>query len=357
MAAPDTMTASPDGRPSAGHRATANALAIAWLLLVAIAAALVAWLFANAEDTRSRRQVSRTQVEVPVDAFGMPRPVATATVPIRAGAEAAEAAIKPADVQLIDRASVGPLPRIGSDGRQPWRVYSRAFAAPDTKPRVSVLFTGLGLRADVTQQAIDKLPSDVSFAFSPYAEKLEDWIGKARGSGHEILLGLGLEPVNFPQHDPGPYTLLTSLTPAENIARLEWVMSRATGYVGLVGEFGSKFSTSVNYLLPPMEQMKRRGLLYVDSRASPDTVASRLARDLGVPRVWNDRFVDREANRAAIDARLLEVERIARLNGQAVAFAQPYPVSIDRVITWLAGLEQKGIAVAPITAIANRQAD
>lgn len=360
MAAPDLMApADEERRPI--RMAKANALPIAWLLLLAAAAGLIAWLFANAEDTRSRQQVSKAKVEVPVLAPGAARPAQQRPgAPAGGGAQAApapEPTIRGPDPLLIENATAGPLPRVATDGRQPWRVYSRAFAAPETKPRIALVVTGLGLRTEITQQAIEKLPGEVSLAFSPYADKLQEWTSKARAEGHETLLGLGMEPANFPQHDPGPYTLLTSVGGPENVARLEWVMSRSTGYVGLVAEFGSRFATSVNYLLPVLEQMKRRGVMLVDSRASTDSVAARLARDLGLPRAMNDRFIDREPARAAVDARLVELERLARLHGQAVGFLQPLPVSLERIAAWVPSLEQKGIVLAPITAVANRQPD
>ena len=71
---------------------------------------------------------------------------------------------------------------------------------------------------------------------------------------------LPLEPLNYPQHDPGPYTLLTTLSEQENLARMESVMASAQGYVGLVGEFGSRFTTRSTTMLPVLEQVKRRGL-------------------------------------------------------------------------------------------------
>src|SRR5260221_514621 len=163
-------------------------------------------------------------------------------------------------------------------------------------------------------------------------------------------MDLPLEPLNFPQHDPGPYTLLTTLSTSENSARLEWVLSRGTGYIGVVGEFGSRFSTSAKYLLPVFEVLKRRGVMYVDAKASPDSVGGRVARDMGVPRALNDRVIDSEGGRTAIDAKLAEIERMARGSGQAVAFASPYPITVDRLLAWLPAAQQKGYVIAPVSA-------
>jgi polysaccharide deacetylase 2 family uncharacterized protein YibQ len=82
-----------------------------------------------------------------------------------------------------------------------------------------------------------------------------------------------------------------------------------------------------------------------------------MSSDIGLPRAINDRQIDQEASRPAIDGRQTEIERIARENGSAVAMAQPYPVSLERLREWLPTLETKGLVLAPITAVANRQPD
>src|SRR5260221_12110312 len=170
-------------------------------------------------------------------------------------------------------------------------------------------------------------------------------------------MDLPLEPLNFPQHDPGPYTLLTTLSTSENSARREWVLSRGTGYVGVVGEFGSRFSPPAKYLLLMFEVLKRRGVMYVDAKASSDSVGGRVARDMGVPRALNDRVIDSEGGRTAIDAKLAEIERLARGSGQAGAFASPYPITVDRRLAWAPAAAQTGYVIAPVSAVANHQKD
>ena len=43
---------------------------------------------------------------------------------------------------------------------------------------------------------------------------------------------------------PGPHTLLTTLPPEENLKRLQWLMSRYTGYVGVTNHMGAKFEAT-----------------------------------------------------------------------------------------------------------------
>ena len=79
-------------------------------------------------------------------------------------------------------------------------------------PRIAIVIGGLGIGASGTSEALGKLPGPVTFAFTPYGTDLDTLVGRARADGHEILLQVPMEPFDYPDNDPGPQTLLTSLS-------------------------------------------------------------------------------------------------------------------------------------------------
>lgn len=237
---------------------------------------------------------------------------------------APSAPLNPApDPALVAGSAFGPLPVIGPDGRQAWRVYARPPAVGPRKPRVAILLTGLGLSASQTQAAI-QLPGEISLGFLPHAPGLGSKLAEARAAGHEVLLHLPMEPRNYPNDDPGPHALLTSLTPAANLERLEWSLSRGVGYVGVINRSGARFAESDSDLRPVLLSLRNRGLMYVDASEAGPRNALKLADQLRVPRGGIDRRIDAEAARGAIDAQLAELEQIARQAGQAVGLGEPF---------------------------------
>ena len=70
------------------------------------------------------------------------------------------------------------------------------------------------------------------------------WSSRARGEGHEILLQVPMEPFDYPDNDPGPQTLLSSLSGEQNVDRMQWLMSRFQGYVGVTNHMGARFTAS-----------------------------------------------------------------------------------------------------------------
>jgi len=264
--------------------------------------------------------------------------------------------LRPApDPALVENTNLGPLPQVSPDGRKAWQAYARPFDSSDRRPRLAIIVNGLGLSGAATEAAIQRLPGAVTLAFAPYAKGLPQWIALARAAGHEVLLDLPMEPVNFPANDPGPHTLLTNLTTEQNKVRLHWMLGRVTGYVGVVNKMGARFTTSELHVRPVLKELEHRGLLFVDSRSSLRSVAASIADEVGLPKAINNRFIDAEASRTAIDNRLKEMEEIAKTAGTAVGIGSPFPVTIDRLARWTKTLEGVGLALAPVSALVNIQ--
>ena len=256
------------------------------------------------------------------------------------------------DLTLVEETDIGMLPVIAKNGRKPWRVYSRPFNALEKRPRVAVILTGLGVSHNATESAIRNLPPEVTFAFAPHSKKLEEWVKTARDAGHEVLLSVPMEPADYPRSDPGPNGLLLKLGKEENLQRLHWMMSRLTGYVGVINHQGGYFTMNVKAMQPLFNELGRRGLMFVDSLTRSNSVVPIVAVRTSTPYAVKDRLVDVIATRAAIDLRLSEIELILGFKGKAVAIGRAYPVTIQRLKRWIDRLPKKGFVLAPISALA-----
>jgi len=255
------------------------------------------------------------------------------------------------DPSLIEKSDLGPLPIIGKDGRMPWRVYARPFSSLDKRPRAAVVVTMLGVSEHATKSAVETLPGEITLSFAPFAKNLSAWIDKARTAGHEVLIDLPMEPLDYPQNDPGPHTLLASVPIDQNLRQLSWVLSRATGYVGVSVYMGTGLAGKQRILNPIFSELKARGLMLLDTRENPLGEIGAAAKSLNLAVAVADLFVDRELSAKNIDAQLADLEKRARANGSAIAIARPYPVTLKRLTAWYAGLKSKGIVLAPVSAL------
>jgi hypothetical protein len=240
------------------------------------------------------------------------------------------------------------LPAVASDGRTPAEAYARPFRS-NGRPKIALVIGGLGLNAKATRQAIEQLPADVTLSFVPYADGLQAWIDLARQNGHEVLLETPMEPADYPDNDPGPYTLLTGAQPKENLGKLDWLMSRATGYFGLTNYLGSKFVTNEKAMSTLMLGARQHGLAFID-----DGSAARVGGG-GAPRASADRVIDDQLASDAIENQLLALEASALQNGQALGSGFAYPVTLDEVTRWVAALPSRGYQLAPASALTTHR--
>ncbi|MDQ1154690.1 polysaccharide deacetylase 2 family uncharacterized protein YibQ [Brevundimonas sp. SORGH_AS 993] len=240
----------------------------------------------------------------------------------------------------------GPLPMIAPDGRVPAQAYARPFR-PNGKPRVALIVGGLGLNAVTTRAAIERLPPEVTLSFVPYAENLQSWIDQARAQGHEVMLEMPMEPTGYPNNDPGPYTLLADGGSDDVQAKMEWLLGRATGYFGVTNYLGDRFAASDAGMGAFLTILRQRGIAFLDD-------GSFQRRPGAWARASADRIIDQTQSPAAIVSALNSLEAQAKLRGSALGTGFSYPVTVEAAARWTAGLEQRGLQLAPASAMTLR---
>ncbi len=259
------------------------------------------------------------------------------------------------DTRVSGRSDNGLLPKVSDAGVRPLDAYARPIRREFTSvPKIAVIVSGLGLSEAGTRNAIGSLPADVTFALAPYGEDLESWMQQARSKGHELLLQLPLEPFDFPDNDPGPHTLLVSLRPDEMVSRLVYLLSRATNYVGTIGEMGARFTSTKPSMQFLLEKLKARGLMFVDNGTSSRSIAGEVAGETRTPFSGVDVVLDEVPREDNIDAKLLQLEGIARARGVAVAAGSALPVTVRQLEKWSQDLEERGLQLVPISATIDR---
>ena len=338
------------GSPAPGRGARPLVIAFATLLIALGAGATAVNLFGSAEGGDPVIALTLTPFRGGVDPGGV-----FAAKSFHDTRESGGNLI--ADPALIEDSATGPLPRVARDGRAPLASYARAFDANDKRPRVALVLRGLGIGSSNTSLALMQLSPEISFAFVPFAPDLQGDIDKARGAGHEIVLELPMEPFDFPDSDPGPHALLAGASSEENVKRLNWSLSRATGYVGVMNLLGGRFMGEERAIEPILEAVTKRGLLFFDNGASSSSVAITAARHVKAPIATGTMTIDSIQTQAAIDAKLVELETAAHQDGYAIGVASAYPVTIARIGEWAMSAGARGFHLVPVSAFAAPPGD
>jgi polysaccharide deacetylase 2 family uncharacterized protein YibQ len=272
--------------------------------------------------------------------------------PVDPAAATSAAPMAGVDARLLEKSRYGMVP-IAANGVKPFNAYSEttdALRARAAKmPVISIVVGGLGVGAAKTNDAIMKLPAAVTLAFTPYGMEPGKLVERARAQHHEVLLQIPMEPFEYPDNDPGPQTLLTSLTPEANADRLAWHMSRIQGYVGIANFMGAKFIATDAAMQPIIKDAAKRGLGFLDDNATPRSVAGPIAEGQAMPFARADFSIDVVPTSIEIDRALARLETQARERGTAIGTASALPISIERIGAWAKQLESRGILLVPLT--------
>ncbi len=230
-----------------------------------------------------------------------------------------------------------------------WERHAVTVPDPAGKPMIAIVIDDLGMNRRNTVRAI-RLPGPLTMAFLTYAEDLEQQTDAARAAGHELMVHFPMEPKDH-HFDTGPNALTNDLDDDEIRRRLRWGLERFEGYVGFNNHMGSAFTSNERGMAIVMEEVRRRGLLYIDSLTTSRSMAAGLAAQNGVPFAARDIFIDNHIAPEEIAKQLAKVETVARRKGYAIAIGHPHTNTIKAVEAWLPKLEEAGFALVPVSTV------
>ena len=222
--------------------------------------------------------------------------------------------------------------------------------AEGRRPQIAIVIDDMGLNRR-NSNAVSSMKTAFTLAYLPYAENLAQQTAAARQNGHELIVHMPMEPDDLKRNNPGPDALLMSNAPEENVRRLDKNLASFTGYIGINNHMGSRMTADASQITPILRDLKQRGLWFLDSRTIGNSVAGKIAGQLGVPYVVRDVFLDNVASVPAILQQLRQAEAIAKKRGYAVAIGHPHDATIAALKQWAPTIEAKGFELVSLSTI------
>jgi uncharacterized protein len=233
-----------------------------------------------------------------------------------------------------------------------WKRYAVPFRDLNAKPLIAVVIDDVGIDRPHSKRAWE-LPGPLTLSFLPYAKDLREQAAAAHGKGQELMLHLPMEPMG--RADPGPGALLVSLSDAELKQRVIAALDSFDGYVGVNNHMGSRFTANKPDMETVLKLFKARGLMFLDSRTTAQSVGDQVAQEMGLPSIVRHVFLDDDESLESVRRKLAETEAVARRQGFVVAIGHPHEATLQALGEWLPGLQSKGMALAPATAVLRKR--
>lgn len=243
--------------------------------------------------------------------------------------------------------------RRASDAEWERRAVPVMSLAPD-RAMVAIIIDDMVLDR-VRANRVLALPGPLTLSFLPYGRDAPALAILARQRGHEILLHMPMQSVGGA--DPGPHALTVDLAAVEIRARVGAALDRFGDAIGLNNHMGSRFTAERRLLVPLVEELAARGLVFVDSRTVTNSQGALAAEEVGVPFAARDVFLDNDLSPEALRGQFEELERVARRRGHAVAIGHPHDATLAALAAWLPQVGERGIQIVPVSAIVRRMMD
>lgn len=243
-------------------------------------------------------------------------------------------------------------PGAAAPGRPAWLRYAVAAPPPQGKPMIAVVIDDMGLDRKRAEKVI-ALPAPLTLSFMTYAQDLPHLTAEAHARGHELMVHMPMQP-QAASFDAGPQALTVGASEQDLRQRIDWGLSRFDGFVGINNHMGSRFTEDAAGMAVVMQELSKRGLLFLDSVTTPHSVAAREAALNHVPFVARQVFLDNEQSETAIAQQLAKTEAAARKHGFAIAIGHPHDTTIQALGAWLATVRGRGFVIVPVTAVAMK---
>jgi len=203
----------------------------------------------------------------------------------------------------------------------------RAKRAGKRLPMIAIIIDDMGYDYNLDKKFI-LLDAPLSFAFLPYGPNTKRLAHIAHKKKRDVLVHLPMEPDNMAL-DPGPGVLMVDMEFDELIDTLKRNIRGVPGAIGVNNHMGSRFTADARAMEYVLAYLKERGLFFVDSRTTKETVAYETAKKMGVPCAERAVFLDHDNTRQKIGHELKRLVRVAKKNGVAIAIGHPYKNTYD----------------------------
>ncbi len=226
-------------------------------------------------------------------------------------------------------------------------------ALPAEGPVAALVIDDLGDRPGAAERLV-ALDVPVVCAFLPHTPHAAAQARRCHHAGLEVMLHLPMEAVDGSALGPGGVGL--DMDRAAFRASVRRSLEAVPHAVAVNNHMGSLLTRHPGHMRWLMELLDEAGgLLFLDSRTTPLSVAEDKAEQAGLPALRRDVFLDHERDPEAIRSRLRELMRTAREDGAAVAIGHPYPETLDVLDADLAALaEHYGVKLIGLLELHDR---
>jgi len=220
----------------------------------------------------------------------------------------------------------------------------------DGYPQVAIIIDDVGFDKKMAENMV-ALDKNITLSILPQAPFGREIAESLHAKGTEIMLHLPMEPMEYPEIDPGPGAILVEMTPDELLEQLRENLDALPYIAGVNNHMGSRLTSLSPQLYQIFTVLKRRDLFFIDSRTSKETLCRPSAGLLKVPFAQRDVFLDNSQELEYIRGQLRKLIKTAERHGTAIGIGHPYPATYSALKKEISALKTK-VRIVPASSLA-----
>jgi polysaccharide deacetylase 2 family uncharacterized protein YibQ len=218
------------------------------------------------------------------------------------------------------------------------------------QPKIAIVIDDLGGEGSISQELLqENLP--VTFSILPFSPNGRVLALEAHRKGREVILHLPMEPHGYPKIKPGNGALLYKMSEEELFRQLSKDIEAIPYIHGVSNHMGSQLMEDPEKIRIILSEVKRRGLFFLDSRTTPQTVGLQTARSLGLKAAERNVFLDNSTNGKDVKQQLEQLIQISLSTGKAIGIGHPHPSTIQSLKEMIPKIKEKGIEIVSLSDI------
>ena len=216
---------------------------------------------------------------------------------------------------------------------------------------VAIIIDDMGYSKKRGLRALN-IPGQLTYAFIPNSPNARFLADEAKKRNKEIILHAPMSNVhNYPVGQSG-------LTEVMDRATFTNALNDAIESVPHISGMNNHMGSLLTQKRLPMEWIMQtlgaRGLYFIDSRTTSQSVAWITAQQNNIPSLKRDVFLDHERETQFIAHQFTQLLRVAKRRGYAVAIAHPYPETLSYLQQHIHRLADEGITLVPASHLVNK---
>jgi len=236
------------------------------------------------------------------------------------------------------------------------RLSRRPGAPVEVQGRLAIVLYGFGDDVRAADSSFT-LPVPFGVAVAPGRPASRAVFRAAHAAGREVVLHLPLEPIDYPRVNPGPATLLVTMSPAKITSALHHDIDQAAPVAAVANHMGSLATQDMTVMRSVFHELRRADLPFVHLMPAAGAVCKSLAAEMGVPYSEPDMVLDAESRQhdtKALDGRWKEALARARTRGTCVIWIRATPLTRRWLAAALQPQRLSGVNLVPLSAILRK---